>query len=69
MGLFESIVKGLEFGTAMFLIILIGDAFIPGKVSTETFSTLGVLIIFITFFIDAIWLTSPTEKPKKEAVK
>ncbi|MCR4335539.1 MAG: hypothetical protein NUV57_03320 [archaeon] len=65
MGLVESIVKGLEFGMLMFLVILIGDAFIPGKVSPETFSTIGVLIIFSTFFIDAIWLTSPVETKKE----
>ncbi|MCR4368442.1 MAG: hypothetical protein NUV67_00885 [archaeon] len=63
---FKLFVKGLYFGLLMFILIFIGDFFFPGKLAGTVFSPLGILIIFVVFMIDAVWLFSPveTEKPK-----
>ena len=52
MGFFRSFTRALYFAGIIFLVIIVSDFFIPGKVNPETFSTMGILAIFVTFFFD-----------------
>ena len=70
MGLFGMIVKGLWYSLFVLGVIIVGDYLVPGKIALTALTTMGVLIIFIAFVVDAIWLLSPVEKkPSKKDAK
>ena len=70
MGLFGMIVKGLWYSLFILGVIIVGDYLVPGKIASTALTTIGVLIIFFSFIIDAIWLLSPAEKqPSKKDEK
>ena len=68
MGLFKFIVIGLWYSLFFLGAVILGDTFFPGKLASTVFSPLGILIFFVVFTLDAIFVLSPTE-PNKEVSK
>jgi len=65
-GYTKYLTRALFFAIFIFLVIALSDFFIPGKVKDTTFSTLGIIAIFATFFVDYLFNFAPSPDHKTE---
>ena len=67
MGFFKLFVQGLWVSSLFLIVLIIGNHFVPGRLSEIVFSPIGILIIFITVTADWIFSFFPVEKkPEKD---